>query len=83
LPFDAVQLTVALVSPRTAVTLVGVVGIAAGVTGAVAVEAAEVPRPFVAVTVNVYAVPLVRPETVHVTAVVVVQPALAGVEVTV
>ena len=36
-----------------------------GVTGADGLEGAEVPAAFVAVTVKVYAVPLVRPVTVH------------------
>src|SRR5665213_2090788 len=36
----------------------------AGVTGVDAVEGADAPTALVAVTVNVYAVPLVRPETV-------------------
>jgi hypothetical protein len=36
-----------------------------GVAAAEAVDAAPVPDAFVAVTVNVYAVPFVRPEIVH------------------
>ena len=46
---------------RRGVTDVGAVG----VTAADAAEAAEVPAEFVAVTVNVYAVPDVRPVTAH------------------
>ena len=46
---------------RRGVTDVGAVG----VTAAEAAEAAEVPAEFVAVTVNVYAVPGVRPVTAH------------------
>jgi hypothetical protein len=41
------------------------VGTPAGVTVAVATDAAEVPTALVAVTVNVYATPLVKPFTVH------------------
>jgi hypothetical protein len=44
---------------------VGAPGTVDGVALAEAVEAAPVPDAFVAVTVNVYAVPFVRPETVH------------------
>ena len=47
------------------VTVVGAPGIVAGVAGAEAAEAAPVPAAFVAVTVNVYAVPLVSPLTVQ------------------
>jgi len=46
-------------------TAVGAPGTVAGVAAAEAVEAAEVPEAFVAVTLNVYEVPLVRPVTVH------------------
>ena len=42
----------------------GAPGTVAGVTAADAVEAALVPVALVAVTVNVYAVPLVKPVTV-------------------
>jgi hypothetical protein len=50
------------------VTPVGAPGAVAdaGVTGALATDAGEVPTALVAVTVNVYAVPLVRPVTVAV-----------------
>ena len=43
----------------------GAPGTVDGVALAEAVEAAPVPDAFVAVTVNVYTVPLVRPEIVH------------------
>ena len=46
--------------------MVGVLGTAAGVAGADGADAAPVPMALVAVTVNVYGVPLVRPVTVHV-----------------
>jgi len=46
-------------------TAVGAPGTVAGIAAAEAVEAVEVPDAFVAVTLNVYAVPLVRPVTVH------------------
>ena len=65
-PFDvgAVNATDALPSPAVAVTAVGADGVVAGVTALLGVDAALVPIALVAVTVNVYAVPLVRPETV-------------------
>ncbi|MBK6602781.1 MAG: hypothetical protein IPG28_14835 [Betaproteobacteria bacterium] len=50
--------------PRVAVTAVGAPGTVAGVTAADAADAGPVPTALVAVTVNVYAVPLVRPDTV-------------------
>jgi len=61
----------------------GGVGAAAGVTALLSAEAAEVPVAFVAVTVNVYAVPLVSPVTVHEMAPVVVQVRPPGEAVTV
>ena len=48
----------------TAVPIVGAPGAPAGVTLFEAAEAAPVPIAFIATTVNVYAVPLVRPVTV-------------------
>ena len=54
--------------PGTAVTPVGAPGTAAGVTAALGDEGGEVPAALVAVTVNVYAVPLTRPVTVAVVA---------------
>ena len=66
----AVQDTVACPSPATAVTLVGAPGTdtaaASGVTPLLAEDAALVPTLLVAVTVKVYADPLVRPVTVQV-----------------
>ena len=68
-PFDdgAVKDAVAEALPATAVTPVGAPGTVAcatGVTGLDAPEAGPVPAAFVALTVNVYAVPFVRPVTV-------------------
>jgi hypothetical protein len=65
-PFDtgAVHDTVACPAPAVAVTFVGAPGTAAGVTAFDCAEGALFPTPFVAVTVNVYAVPLVSPVTV-------------------
>jgi hypothetical protein len=51
----------AIPATLTAVTPVGAVGTVAGVTLAEAAEAVLVPAALVAVTVNVYAVPLARP----------------------
>ena len=65
-----------------ALTEVGAPGTVDGVTAADAVEAAPVPDTFVAVTVNVYEVPFVRPATVH-EVVAVVHVNEPGVEVTV
>jgi hypothetical protein len=53
--------TVAVALPLVASTLVGAPGTVAGVTEGEALEVAETPIPFVALTVNVYAVPLVSP----------------------
>ena len=61
----AVKLTVALPLPPLAEILVGTPGaIAAGVTADDALEAVPVATELVAMTVKVYAVPLVRPVTV-------------------
>jgi hypothetical protein len=57
----AVNVIVASPLPRTAETLVGAPGTVAGVTALDADDAELVPTAFVAVTVNVYAVPFVRP----------------------
>jgi hypothetical protein len=59
----ALHETVAWPSPGVALTPVGAPGTVAGVTGEEATEAAPVPIELVAVTVNVYGVPLVRPVT--------------------
>jgi len=47
-------------------TAVGAPGGPTGITAADAADAAPLPEEFVAVTVNVYEVPFVRPETVQV-----------------
>ena len=61
-----VQVIEAEALPAVAVTPVGAPGaLACGVTAVEAAEAAPVPLALVAVTVNVYGVPLVRPWTVH------------------
>ncbi len=52
-------------SPATTLGTAGTFGFAIGVTDADAADAAEVPPAFVAVAVNVYAVPFVRPVTTH------------------
>jgi hypothetical protein len=64
----AVHVTVACALPAVAVTAVGAPGTAAGVTAFEAVDAGPVPNEVVAVTVNVYDVPFVRPFTVAVVA---------------
>ena len=64
--------------PAVAVTPVGAPGIVElGVTAVLGADALEVPVALVAVTVNVYAVPLVRPDTVELTPVV-LRPVQAG-----
>jgi len=82
-PDAAVQPTTTCVSPRVPPTPVGALGSAAGVTGDDAAESRLSPTLLVAVAVNVYAVPLVRPVTVHVVAPVVEHVAVPGVAVTV
>ena len=65
-PLDAgsVNATVADVDPAAATApMVGAPGTVTGVTGADAADTAEVPPAFVAVAVNVYAVPFDRPVT--------------------
>ena len=67
-PFDAgaVQATVTDVALATvAVPIVGAPGTVAGVTALDAVDALDVPAEFVAVVVNVYGVPFVKPVTTH------------------
>ena len=56
--------TTALVLPATALTPVGTPGTVTGVTAVEESDAADVPDALDAVTVNVYAVPLVKPVTV-------------------
>jgi hypothetical protein len=78
----AVHVNDTCVLPRVGVTPVGAPGTVVGVAAADADDAEPVPTVFVAVTVNVYAVPFVRPLTVHVSdAVVHVKP--PGLDVTV
>ena len=60
----AVHDTTATPFPAEAVTAVGTPGTVLGVTAALADDAREVPPALAAVTVNVYAIPLSRPETV-------------------
>ena len=69
--------------PAVAVTAVGAPGTVNGVTVALAVDATEDPAALVAVTVNVYAVPLVSPVTVADVAMIVVTRAPPGYAVTV
>ena len=67
-PLPALTVIVAEPSPATAVGAGGVPGAAvagAGLTEPEAVEPPDVPPALVAVAENVYAVPLVRPVTVH------------------
>ena len=59
-----VNVTVACPFPLVAVPIVGASGVVAGVTELLTVEDALVPNSFVAVTVNVYATPLVKPSTI-------------------
>ena len=65
-PVPAATVTVTCVLPETPVGVAGVPGTAnTGVTEADAVDAPDVPAEFVAVVVNVYAVPFVKPVTAH------------------
>ena len=57
----AEKVIVAWPLPRVAVPIVGASGVVAGVTALDALDALLVPAAFVAVTVNVYVVPFVRP----------------------
>jgi len=79
----AVQVTTAEAFPGVADTAVGAPGTVLGVTAALGDDAGEVPAALVAVTVNVYAVPLVRPVTVAVVAPVVVAVLPPGLEIAV
>ena len=65
----AVHLTVAAVLRPVAVTLVGAPGVVAGVTAFDAADCGPVPTAFVAATLKVYVVPLVRPVITWVVAV--------------
>lgn len=60
----AVNVTDALALPAVAVPIVGAPGALVGVTEEEATDAGDVPALFVAVTVKVYAVPLLKPLTV-------------------
>ena len=60
----AVQETTAEALAAAATAPVGTPGTVLGVTAVLADDAGEVPAALAAVTVNVYAVPLVNPETV-------------------
>ena len=51
--------------PETPVGVAGVPGTTTGVTALDAVDELDVPAVFVAVVVNVYAVPFVKPVTAH------------------
>ena len=65
-PGPAATVTTADETPASAVGAGGVPGIAGcGVTGSDAEDAADVPPPFVAVALNVYDVPFVKPVTVQ------------------
>jgi len=70
-------------SNEVAVTPAGADGTVEGTTALDEMEATERPLAFVAVTENVYGVPLVKPTTVQVSAVVVVQVFASGEDVTV
>ena len=59
-----VQATFAEVFPAVATPIVGAFGTLAGVTELDAADVEPAPTPLVANTVNVYAVPFVRPVTV-------------------
>ena len=65
-PLDPGALNVIVASPfpRVAVPIVGAPGVVAGVTELLVPEETLVPCAFVAVTVNVYVVPFVKPVTV-------------------
>jgi hypothetical protein len=60
--FGAVKLTVADAFDGEATIFVGVEGLPTGVTAVDGREGGELPTPFLATTVKVYGVPLVRPE---------------------
>ena len=76
-------MTVAEPALATADTLPGAPGVPTGVTDCEELEALPAPEPFVAVTVNVYAVPLVRPVMIQLVADDCVQVFPPGDEVTV
>ncbi len=84
-PFEAgaCHVTIDWLFPIDAETPVGASGIVRGVIAAEALEIGDDPAMFDATTVKVYAVPLVRPVTVHEVAPVVVQLFAPGEDVTV
>jgi hypothetical protein len=57
----AVNVIVAWPFPAVVTTLVGAFGVVAGITELLVLEAVLVPTLFVAVTVNVYVIPFVKP----------------------
>jgi hypothetical protein len=61
----SVKLTLTELPDAVAETAVGASGTVAGMTDADATDSALSPTAFVACTVNVYAVPFVKPVTVH------------------
>jgi len=77
------HVTTTCVLPRVPLTLVGTSGVVIGVTDADADEELESPAALAAMTVNVYAVPFVRPVTVQLRATAVVHVFEPGLEVTV
>jgi hypothetical protein len=79
----AVHDTTACAFPGAAFTAVGAPGTVLGVTAALGKEASELPAALAAVSVNVYAVPLVRPVTVAVVPMIVLALAPPGEAVTV
>lgn len=84
-PFDdgAVQLTVACALPGVAAAPVGAPGTVRGITADEAVEVAPLPAMFVAVTANVYDVPLVSPVIAQVSVPAVVHVSPSGVAIAV
>jgi len=60
----ALQLTVACATPGAAATLVGASGTVCGITAFEAAESAPGPATFLAATLKVYVVPLIRPPSV-------------------
>jgi hypothetical protein len=79
----AVQATDAVAAPGDALTLLGCPGTVAGMTVLDAIEGRLGPEAFVAVTMNVYDRPLVRPVTEQLKRTVVVHVSPPGAEVTV
>ena len=62
---EATHVTARLALPLTATTDVGLLGTVAGVAGAEFADGRLEPTAFLAITLITYAVPLVRPVTVH------------------